>query len=107
MLDRIKSVFAFARLAEGEPPETIEAAALQFGELVLSVPRPGRHHSIFKVIDDLGLTISKLPKIARQGFVTSHGRFVSRSLALAIAERAGQVAVKNGNPKELYSEDVW
>lgn len=43
-----------------------------------------------------------------QGFLTSKGRFVNREIALMLAARADQIkAHKEGNPNELYSEDVW
>ncbi|MHA1344955.1 MAG: hypothetical protein ACTSO3_01010 [Candidatus Heimdallarchaeaceae archaeon] len=41
-----------------------------------------------------------------QGFVTESGQFVGRSVALGIAQEAGQIVKKHGNKKLLFSEDL-
>lgn len=88
--------------------EVIVAAALRIGNLILSVPRPGRHHDVFRAAHEAGLPLG----YREQGFVTSTGRFVDRRKARLIAEAAGQLlpvddlgAVRQ-HP-ELFSEDVW
>lgn len=42
-----------------------------------------------------------------QGFVTSDKRFVLRDEAFEIATKANQIVEKHGNPKLLYSEDLF
>ena len=89
-------------------PEQIVAVALRIGGLVLSVPRPKRHHDIFHEISRLDLTLGSKPPYAQaQGFITSRGVFVSRFAALEIAKQAGQIKTKLGNHYELFSEDLW
>ena len=84
--------------------ETIEAAAIIHGDVVYSVPRPGRHHNVCHVMVAAGL-----PTDAQryQGFVTSTGRYVDRKEAAVIAQAAGQIRVKTGPADTLFSEDVW
>lgn len=43
----------------------------------------------------------------RQGFYTSHGRFVDRKTALQIALDSGQVKPGEISGDSLYSEDLW
>lgn len=40
----------------------------------------------------------------RQGFLTSHGRFLSRDAALGVAKAAGQI---RADARHLISEDLW
>jgi len=84
--------------------ERIETAAIQYLELVFTMPRPNRHHNILHKMTDLGMT-----KAAHefQGFFTSFGRYVDRVEGLKIAIEANQIKTKNGNPEVLYSEDIW
>jgi hypothetical protein len=45
----------------------------------------------------------------RQGFVTTHGRWLSRAEAWILAKRRGQLRrhrTRTGHTPELYSEDV-
>ena len=72
-------------------------------KVVLSVPRPGRHHHVGWFLGTHGVEHHD------QGFLTSSGRFVDRYEAYAIAEAAGQILVKTGSPRvpTLYSEDLW
>jgi hypothetical protein len=84
--------------------ETITCAALRRDFLIVSLPRPTRHHDVIRELDAVR---DGAAHGAEQGFITSTGRFVDRKQALAIATAAGQITTKHGNPDELYSEDVW
>lgn len=80
----------------------IVAAAIRQGELVCSVPRPGRHHDVIRAMVGAGVPT---PIVGEQGFVTNEGRFVGRAEARRIAVAAGQ-----GTPahdRHLFSEDLW
>ena len=87
--------------------ERIAAAAVYEG-VIISLPPPARHHTILYSLNHaLG---SHLIGPNQQGFVTSTGRYVNRTEAYYIAERAGQLLPRpadgyQGN--ELYSEDLW
>lgn len=92
--------------------EVIKAAALKHKDTgkIYSVPKPGRHHDVIRVIHE---EHKGDPRAARkvvmgstQGFVTSHDRFVDRYEALVIAKRVGQL-IKEWVTDRLYSEDVW
>lgn len=85
-------------------PRHIVAAAIKQGKVICSVPRPGRHHDVIRQMAAAGFPI---PVDGAQGFLTDDGLFVDRRHALAIAQTAKQVTVKNGNAKELFSEDLW
>lgn len=86
--------------------ETIVAAAIKVGEIVCMVEQPARHHNAFYAMSRAGFAERIGPE--QQGFVTSRGRFVDRVVGLMIAIRADQIkGQKEGNPNELYSEDVW
>jgi hypothetical protein len=91
--------------------EVIVAAALRAGDLILTVERPGRHHSVFHAADAAGLPHGYYD----QGFLTSTGRFVEREEARKIAEAANQLIACQGQDgvpfvrqhRDLFSEDVW
>lgn len=85
-------------------PERIVAAALIAGGVICFTPAPGRHHH---VIHALAKNRAGEMSHGDQGFVTNTGRFVDREEGLAIAKSAGQIIKKNGNERELYSEDLW
>lgn len=69
--------------------ERIERAAIDFDDVVWSVPAPGRHHDVMAYI------LTECPGYehvgGEQGFVTNRGRFVGREEARLIAEAAGQI----------------
>lgn len=89
---------------KGWGEQRIVAAAIKQDGMVCFVPQPGRHHDVIRAMARAGIPI---PIKGEQGFVTDEGQFVSRRLARGIAEMASQIVNKNGNPEELYSEDVW
>lgn len=71
---------------------------------IYAVERPGRHHHVLHLMHDHGLV--EKGKID-QGFMTSHGRYVSRSEAVIIAGSAGQIHYKTQPVNQLFSEDLW
>lgn len=84
--------------------ETIEAAAIRVAGVVYTVPRPGRHHDVFKVMPRHHTLSSH---IDGQGFITSTGRFVDRKEAALIARAANQLIREPTPSYMLTSEDVW
>ena len=82
----------------------IVAAAIKQGNMICSVPRPGRHHDVIREMAKAGIPI---PIVGEQGFLTSEGRFVGRKVAKNIALLAGQILSEQGNLTQLFSEDVW
>lgn len=85
--------------------ERIERAAIRHDGNVYSVPRPGRHHNV--IWEMVGLGGFSARDMHDQGFVTSAGRYVDREDGLRLALAAKQITLKHGNPRELYSEDLW
>lgn len=83
----------------------IVAAAIRVGAVVISVPRPGRHGTIFAALSAAGVVYEIGSE--EQGFLTSDGLFVDRFDACRIADAAGQIVRKTGSADELYSEDLW
>jgi hypothetical protein len=84
--------------------ETITGVALLRDDGALwSLPKPNRHHHLFSLAAFMGEDTEP----CKQGFTTSYGRFLDRIDALAIAKAANQPIRKNGNIRELYSEDLW
>jgi len=89
-----------------EDPEIILQAAIVHptGE-VYTVSRPGRHPDIISYM--AALRRAGLRNTKRQGYITSHGRFVNRKDGLRIAEAAKQIIHKHPAYWELYTEDMW
>jgi hypothetical protein len=86
--------------------EEIECAAAKHPILgVFQLPRPYRHHNIVHMMSKLAVP----PHDSEQGFVTTHGRFVSREIGWKVAKEAGQLLKRapTGNEGVLYSEDMW
>jgi len=98
---------AFHRSLPAAGTETIAAAALLWDGLVLSLPKPARHHTIMRKMLDLGLEPLAVIQPDDQGFITSAGRFVGREEGCHIAREAGQIQIKTGPANMLFSEDVW
>lgn len=85
--------------------ERIVSAAICYGGIVASVPRPGRHHDVIR--EWHAQTGQVTGGKCEQGFVTSEGRFVDREEGLRIANLAEQILAKAGDPSRLFSEDMW
>ena len=88
--------------------ERIERAAIWHRGRVYSVPQPGRHHHVIRMMsEEHGLG----PEAQRhQGFYTSSDRYVDRKEGWRIANEAGQLlprAPTDHKGGTLYSEDVW
>jgi len=85
----------------------IAAAALRLtaSNLILSVPRPGRHHHIIN--GSVPVVSRESILSAEQGFITDDGGFVDRYVGFQIAARAGQIVRYTGPIGMLFSEDMW
>jgi hypothetical protein len=82
------------------------AAVLHANGTLYAVPRPGRHHNVIRIMNELGVWQTDEGR-HEQGFVTSTGRFVRRVAARRIAEHAGQIIEGSLQLRELFSENVW
>ncbi len=84
--------------------ETIICAAYTFGDKGIAVVEsPGRHADIIRALISVG---HKRPvRMENGGFLTSTGRFVTRSEALTVALNAEQVQTIKGY--QLTTEDLW
>lgn len=80
------------------------AAIIGYDQKVYSVPPPGRHHNIIRLMRDLG---HPKPIKGEQGFLLSNGMFVDRETAKPIARVARQLLPRASESKYLFSEDVW
>jgi hypothetical protein len=81
--------------------ETITHVAIEFDDMTLDLPAPYRHSDVIAL--HVKLT-GKRGSGKRQGFITSTGRFVDRTIGAMIAHRARQTAEQK---LTLYSEDLW
>lgn len=74
--------------------------------LTVTVPPPGRHHTILAPLHDLGM---KPLAMEDQGFITSTGRYVDREEGLKIAVASGQPMIDHPSRHHLwlFSEDLW
>lgn len=88
--------------------KTVVAAAIKIGDLILSVPRPGRHHDVIRLAVEAGLPT---PITGEQGFVDNDGRFLDRKQAMVVAMRAEQPIIREDAHTfvggSLFSEDLW
>jgi len=91
-------------IQEDPTVETVERAAVQYEGVTYSVPRPGRHDAVCRLMHEQGLESETM---RLQGFVTSTGRFVDRREAAIIARQADQLIRKTFPTDLLFSEDVW
>lgn len=84
---------------------TVECAAIMdHDRTVYSVPRPGRHHDVIRLMVEQG---RPKPISGEQGFILSDGRFCRRRPARIIAEHSGQLLERASKGQLLFSEDVW
>ena len=92
----------------GAKKRRIVAAALWCGDLVFSVPMPGRHNDVIAKMAAAGVPPTII-KSCEQGFLCSSGRFLDRVKAKGVAIAALQMRAHSGgfeNPR-LFSEDMW
>lgn len=83
----------------------IVATAVKYGDLIVSLPRPNRHHHILNYAHtQYGLKLGQY-----QGFLTSDGQFLDREDAASHAISCGQVPNIEAMhiPGTLISEDLW
>ena len=87
-------------------PRRVGIAALRTRDgVIYSLPRPARHHDVIADMHRLGVSARKI-NYSTQGFIDSHGSFITRVVAKRIAKKAGQLRADTPH-KELFSEDVW
>ena len=81
----------------------IATAAVKLSNgLIVSLPRPARHHDIINALARINVICLE------QGFLTDEGRFVTRSEGWVIAQDAGQIVYECGGVSgELYSDNLW
>lgn len=68
---------------------------------VFSVPAPGRHHDVIKLMGD------EFQQCDEQGFLLSNGDWARRKPALYLAIRSGQIKEGKWPAHGLFSEDLW
>lgn len=83
----------------------IVKAAIKIGDVVWSVPAPGRHgHVIRYYYKNTGKGILRQPSVV-QGFIDTNEGFVDRVRAKEIAINEGQIVETLFD--QLYTEDLW
>lgn len=91
------------------PKEKIVQVAIKYDfdgrSIIFTLPRPMRHHHIFKEFNPLTLLKDK-DFVETQGFISTNG-FVDRKEGLRIATESDQIIKKHPSYNELYSEDMW
>lgn len=88
-------------------PEHILAAAIRLCcGVIVSLPKPARHHNIIRHLTATGCSMREIAE-SEQGFVTDAGRFVGREEALRIADAVGQIIDRRNCHERLFSENVW
>ena len=79
----------------------IVAAACVIDNIIHSLPRPARHHTI----------LHQYP--LNKGYVHGEQGFLDDKLGFVDRKKAGEIAIKEGQikklnwPPDLYSEDLW
>ena len=85
--------------------QRIVAAACELEGLIYSMPPPGRHHDIMQ---RLARHYPAGAHCCEQGFLTSTGRFLDRTVARYMAIDMKQVKDMSVlHPRHLFSEDLW
>jgi hypothetical protein len=84
----------------------VSAAIITTDGVIHSLPPPARHHHILQSASVTTILSEN------QGFLTSEGLFVGRTVAMQIAREAGQLirdetALKKYQGPLLFSEDLW
>lgn len=89
------------------PPLRVELAAIKsiVDESVWSIPKPGRHHDVIRLMVEKGYPT---PIKGVQGFILNDGTFVGRNEAMEVAHNAEQLLDRcDRDYYQLFSEDVW
>lgn len=87
--------------------EIIIAVAFKWHGLIISMPKPARHHHVIMEAFQLGLP-REIGFVKNQGFITNTGRFVNRTEGFKVARKANQIKNDAPNLTEcLLSEDLW
>lgn len=100
-------------LPEPEPlqngPLTVVCVAfLLRSGVVLSAPRPARHHHLIYHTAVISRWVWRLCQRGHvQGFLLSDGSFADRDRAGVVAFEAGQITEHRLGSPHLFSEDVW
>jgi hypothetical protein len=100
-------------MAELDRPEKVVASSNKLfvdGQLQVFVgyPKARHHHLITLIVEVFGDKYDKrfcYPH--NQGFMTSHGRIVTRTQARKIAEAQKQLLEGAYEHRHLFSEDIW
>lgn len=91
----------------GRAPLIVGVALRTQDGVVVSLPKPARHHNVIHQMTEAGYTREQIAR-SDQGFVTDRGRWVRRVPAKLMAQDAGQIIRdSSGGSRELFSEDVW
>lgn len=87
---------------------TVVSAAVRLcNGLIISLPRPARHHNIVHALHNVGVVQGVYHDLDGQGFVLSDGSFATREEARQVAKDAGQLLKSAIRSADLFSEDVW
>lgn len=89
-------------------PEKVDVAAIRHPDgTIFIVTRPGRHGDLIQHM--AGVNKAGLKNTRDQGFVTTHGRYINRTEAAAIAVAQGQLLdmSKASHMTYLFSEDIF
>lgn len=85
-------------------PTKIDKNCPEFGPVIISATAPARHADIIHTLSAMSVSASVM---AEQGFLTDTGQFLSRGAAKAFVFDVGQTTIRDTNPHELFSEDLW
>lgn len=92
------------RLAVREGSDRVKAAAILLGAELWWLPPPRRHHDL---IGEIAATKHRHAICGdSQGFITEGGVFLSRSAALRLVRKTGQL-LREPRGRVLTSEDLW
>ncbi len=89
-------------------PEQVDVSAIIHPDgTYFAVSRPGRHHDLIRHM--AGLNKGGLANVSKQGFLTTHGRFVDRKEGLRIAVDQKQLLdmSEDARRSDLFSEDLY
>ncbi len=85
----------------------IVSAAIKINNLILSLPKPARHHNIIHEYNSYDLNPSLE---SEEGFLTDDGDFLRRVSAMRHVLIHDQLMIRGKDGyrgQELFSEDLW